>query len=335
MSRTRSAQPARRRGRIASLASLMMLCSVSALLVVGGTPTSAAAAPQPSVTVIAVRGHDHHLYAKRSNEKHFRNLGGALNAAPAVVYSKATKLTYYIARGTDNQLYVRTDTTKFTRFAPSRCTYAPSAAVSRSGSLLTVACAAPGSRGTYYAEVIASGIGNPITSKMSYVDGSATKNVHGPAVFYGVDLPLFLSMTALERGNARNVVFYDLTKGPFFDADERCAQQLDAVAANAAVPIITACQSANPAVNGGGNTRSLLVVASGTDPSDYGRATIGQMTGRPGIASTGEVAGSRIYVTSPGGVVYGTILTGSGAASTGFRKVGGSALAGVSAAAVS
>lgn len=66
-------------------------------------PGSTAAVTSPQ-TVIAVAGANGRLYAKKSTEASFRDLGGVLVDAPAVAYSTSTQQTYYVVKGTNNAL---------------------------------------------------------------------------------------------------------------------------------------------------------------------------------------------------------------------------------------
>ncbi|HEX2772703.1 MAG TPA: PQQ-binding-like beta-propeller repeat protein, partial [Micromonosporaceae bacterium] len=98
----------------------------------GLRPTSSAAAP---VSLVAARGSDNSLRARRSDATGWTGLGGTLVSPPAAV-SDASR-TYYIVEGTDHLLYTRTSTTAWARISSTACR-SPAAALS--GTVVHIAC---------------------------------------------------------------------------------------------------------------------------------------------------------------------------------------------------
>lgn len=292
-------------------------------------PGSTAAVTSPQ-TVIAVAGANGRLYAKKSTEASFRDLGGVLVDAPAVAYSTSTQQTYYVVKGTNNALYVRTDTTPFSRLVPSVCRFAP--AVGISGNQLTAACI-----GTNYAlyagTTTLTGSGNPVIRQMVYQGGIA---VGGPAISYsaGNTTPIFLVLNIHDPATGPNVSVRAATDPPgaYVQVGERCADQLDIHP----VPTATTdkyffgCRNGDPSFN---STDALYYewLGAGTTPV---AETDGVIRGRVGIAAALDGSNAIFYVTGANGHVYSKQVVTGAATGGPFVDIGGLARPGVAAATI-
>lgn len=285
------------------------------------------AAPRADMTgstTIAVRGKNDKLYALSGSEKHFRSLGGSLRATPAVGYSSTTKQTYYVARGSDDSLYVRTDTQPFAKLAPSKCTYQPTVFVR--GSTFIFACIGRSDHALYYGRATLAGSALPKVKTMFYQGGRA---IYGPTVGIDQGIPQFAIVNTRDRRVHSNVVVRSAAdpRGKFYDADEYCAQQVDIqVDPSEAHRDYFGCLNGSVKENDG--TPGSLYLETGK-----GGITGGTIAGRVGIAPIPDASAAAVYVTSPGGVVYIALATQSSL--TAFVKVGGSVKPGVSATTVS
>jgi hypothetical protein len=118
--------------------------TVTATNTVGTSPASApsnsvtpVAPPVPVVDRVAVVGTDDALWVRGSDSTRWRSLSGVLIDTPAVVVNGST--TFYVALGSDRNVWVRTDTLNWQPLGPTGTNCAsPSAAVSRG--TLAVGC---------------------------------------------------------------------------------------------------------------------------------------------------------------------------------------------------
>lgn len=281
-------------------------------------PTAAFGIPQ---TVIAVAGSNGALYVKRSSEASFRGLGGALSDAPAVAYSSFTRRTYYVVKGINNALYVRTDTTAFTPIVPSSCKFSP--AVGIFGSRFVVACIGP--NGALYAgSATLMTASNPRVSTLLYQGGVAAQ---GPAIFFAGNTPHFSIVDTEEPAFNFNVLSRsaDEPAGVYHDNALSCNAAPDTVGDPASFTNhFFGCRNGYPLVFGG-TSESLYLAWNG------GEETAGSILGRVGIAAAGDGSAALCYVIGSNGRVYSKrVITGARTADP-FVLVGGQARPGVAA----
>ena len=124
-----------------------------------------------SVGIIAVEGTNNSLYVSQDGAA-FVSYGGVLTAAPQVVTTDTRD--YYVVRGQNGDLFVRTNSTAFTHLRPSAplvCASAPAAELSEDGQSLIVDCT--GTTGYLY------GIKAPLTATGNPVATTVTRSSVG------------------------------------------------------------------------------------------------------------------------------------------------------------
>lgn len=280
-----------------------------------------AAGAQPDVTapssVIAVRGVNNHLYSKYSSRSSFTDLGGTLVATPAVGYSSTTHQAYYVAVGSDHALYVRSDSTGFTKLVASACLHEPSVAVN--GSVFTVACVGT-SGGVYAGTTTLPARGNPVLGSLQAQGGQAAG---APTVFY-VYGDAFLAVLG-EAGSTGNVYFRAVADpaGEYSSLGEVCGAQVGFQVEAAYKQSYFGCQNGDLAA---GSINALYLETFSR--YDY----VGTMSGTVGIAAAKDGSVARYYVSGTNGTVYS--LTTTQTVDSPFSTVGGKVQPGVSAALV-
>lgn len=283
-------------------------------------PPAAASIP---LTVIAVRGSNNRLYAKSSSDRYFRDLGGVLTATPAVGYSSVTHRAYYVVVGTGQALYVRTDSTPFTRLVSSACSYSPAVAVS--GSAFAASCVGYDSPALYAGQTTLPGNGaNPRLPTMYNQGGTS---IAGPAAYFsGGALHLWV-IGHLDSTGVFNVYSRAASEpsGSFHGENEACADQLAVTDNHYQSRFYLGCRNGSTAFNGG-TANSMYYESRGTHGVD------GSIRGTVGVAASADGSAAEFYASGTNGVVYAKLVYPNGQGP--FVQVGGRVQPGVAAATI-
>lgn len=183
---------------------------------VGGVSAALISAVNPTVVRYAVMASDHKLYARNSNDQSYYSLGGELTATPAVVHASSNDTVYYIARGTDNALYVRTDHTNFTSLG-GNCTSGPGAAAH--GSRIVIACEA-GNQNLYEATLtVPADQSNPAAATFHDLGGT----IHAsPGVYYAGTATAPTYVVKGDPDSAGNNIYRRTPNGVFTNINRSC-----------------------------------------------------------------------------------------------------------------
>lgn len=290
----------------------LTVLSTGALLV-GVGPGSVAQATSGTY-VVAVTGTNGHLYATSPGSTTFQNLGGSLIGPPAVTYANGRY--FFVVRGTDNALYVRTFTTGFTRLV-SGSTYCIGPDVASDGSTLAVGC--EGSNGALYAaEVAAPKSGNPVIASLSNEGGKLDA---------GPGLSFFNSKAAAEAVGAA----YDFHGGTYDTYTRPLVSggwTADASSYCGASMIVSSYISYGWEYQGCEYATSHALYFVRADYKGGCAGGGGAIEGRIGIAVTGKGSAALFFVEGTNGALY---LTTSVCGSSKFTKIAGAAEGGVAA----
>lgn len=278
-------------------------------------PTVASAASS-ELNVIAVTGPNHALYMRTSAAlpEGYRKLGGYLVDEPAVVHDSRDGSNYYLGRGSNDNVYYRSDSQGFVPLSPAVACIEPAAALS--GSTLAIAC--KGRNGSLYSiKTTLSGGRLTVDSVSNY--GGALQ--YGPAVAATGDPTDPFDYAVVGTNNK----LYFRSDATGYDNSGYTCTDSPAIAENANGGL-AACAD---------DKKELFYFGafgpSPTDPTAFGSAG-GQVVGRPGIALHRDNSAD-VYVLGTNGSVYRTTVTpdSTGGRSTRFVLVGGQGLGGVAA----
>ncbi len=263
--------------------------------------------PAVPVSVFAVAGTTHALYARRSDGSAYTNLGGYLLDPPAVART-ADGTNYYIGVGTGSRLFVRTDRIGWRELVPGRLTCrSPGAAAA--GQRLFVGCR---------------GSDNHLRSTV--VDVSGGNLPSSAATVY--DLGGVISSGPGVAADAGSGTYYVTATRP-----DRAGNNLWRWSAGSWSRSPRACRS-QPAVSRGWfacrGSRGTLRFWRDGDVRLFDAG--GVIVGTPAVAAAASGGGATVYVEGTNGCVYAANL-GLTAAGP-WRCLGGQALGGVAAAVV-
>ncbi len=281
--------------------------------------THTPSAPTNYVSVVAATGTDKVAYARTTAETGWRNLGGQLSG-PAAVVKAANGRTYYVGRGTNASLYVRTDTTNWTRLAST--TYCGNPAATSDATYLYVACR--GGNGALYSGKALLSASAPVITAWANLGGKLATDPamaydHLEGVIYYAVGPRYS-----EDGDSANL--YANYGGSGWEREWMdCAGRPAAAIAEGERDLgvlWTACLQANGSV----------AYQYFGDFAPHIREGIinGTATGAPSIALSPKGDTARIYVQGTNGAAYMSTLTMTG--TTSLRLIGGTFAGGVGAA---
>lgn len=281
--------------------------AATATSMVAGFRLGSTAPPVQPVSVVAVTGRSHALYARRSDAAAYTNLGGYLLDPPAVARTD-DGTTYYVGIGTGGRLFIRTDRIGWRQLAADGpiCRQPGAAAA---GQRLLIGC-----RGVdNHLRAVAVGVsrGGLPSSRLSVRDlGGVISS--GPAVAPDAALGTYY-LTAPQPDPAGNNV-WRWSAGSWSRQARACTSQ--------------------PSVSRGWfgcrGPRGTLTFWRDGDAALFDAG--GAIVGTPAIAAAASGGGATGYVEGTNGCVY-TAGLGLGAAGP-WRCIGGLALGGVAAAVV-
>lgn len=275
-------------------------------------PGGCLGAAAPKGDVIAVQGTTGHLYASRQAGA-FSDLGGTVRDAPAVVSGRGRN--YYVVRGSDDALYVRTDSTSFTPLvaaAGTRCGE-PDAAV-LGEDLLLVGCRGSDNR-LYTGFVTLPLAGNPSLPRLTSQGGVLAA---GPALW-------FSGRTAMADVVGAS---YTDSAGATSDTYRRTLTDRTGVFTRTG----TACGAAPTTASTAGHVYSACVAPDDTVAARVDGAVVssdGVAEGRTGLAVASDGSKATLVVQGVRNRLYRKTLMPSGA--TAYTAIQGLGVAGVDA----
>lgn len=295
---------------------------VAASTVIAGG--SAAQAAVPDGVVIAVTGSNKALYVQTAGQANWKNLGGQLATAPAVVSWNG--VTHYVASGTNQVLYHRTGTTGWHRLAPGYCTHVT--AIAAAGQV-QVACR--GGNAVLYTGTFDATLQSPTIAKLKAGPGrpilgaAAIINTYPDVPSYYARGATYLTGHGPDGDTYANTYNYTHRYGwQEHRRDEPC--QSDMAKAHEPGVIYEVCQ-----VDDG----VIVVDVEYSDESGWVRdwyPLAGQISGTPSVVITDY--GAELFVRGSNGAVYHRPIDVWGPLDDRWTKINAVVIGGVAAAMV-
>ncbi len=293
--------------------------AVAALVVVAGGQGAQAVVPEG--TVLAVTGTNRALYVRDGGETRWTNLGGQLLSAPAV--ASWGGVTHYVATGTNQVLYHRTDTTAWHRLAPAFCTDVSATAAD---GVVYLSCR--GANAALYTAQFDASQQQPavraLTKRGGVIQGAAPVVMTNIGPVYHVR-----GGSYIEGGGEYNTYTWDAVEG-FLRYYTWC----DGTPAAASSPthVFFACQQA-----GGVIAAEALHPVDPSDPGGDYEWTFydvpGQGVNTPALAMTGDDT-AELFVQSPNGALYHRGLGVTGPTGSSWSRIDSAVIGGVGATAL-
>ncbi|MDP9433492.1 MAG: hypothetical protein M3P91_12530 [Actinomycetota bacterium] len=298
---------------------------VALALTMGATPAAAvdaAAAPSDFLSVVTATGTNKTPYARTSATATWQSLGGQLVGPPAVVRA-VNERTYYVGKATNGNLYVRTNTTGWSRLHST--TNCGNPAISADSTHLNVTCRGI-SNGALYLGKAPLSASAPVVASWTSLGGKISSD---PAMITASWGNVYLAIGPRYSyedwdGTVRsgNVWGFDHADG-WYQWDLDCAGRPSIAANRSGIE-----QWWVSCVRTGGSVAFQHYVFG--DAPDYREGVISATaTGVPGIAVSPDGGTARIYVQGTNSAVYVSTLTSD--TKTAFAKLGGAVMGGVGA----
>lgn len=317
---TRSVSRLRRGGlqTVAVAAIALALAALPAVAATTGGIAAPAAAPATAATaatatpVLGVGGRNAQLYGKFGDQP-YQSFGGHLLGAPAV-FSDGREV-YYIVRGSDNNLYVRSNHAGFAKLSTTTldCAEAPGAAFDPSSGFFAVACLDRNKALFYAMSTLPGGAELPQTGGFTRLGGQFTS---APGVFFtSADAAQFLGVgTVFDKATGNNTYLFN-SAGQHVHVNQACSAAPEEVVQSGNE--FFACRDGRS-----GGVRFSVQVGGVTQSGVRSSGNIG----RPGLAVSPNGASALVYVTGSNRAIYRAELTIAGLGQG--MLVGGSSFSG-------